>query len=292
MKRTQLRRERGVRRWLAFCCALLLLTPPLLHWTTARFQSRSDAPSADGEGETVEERGWRHRAEGLEEQLRRAHDELAVLRSAPSGERYSTVLADPLRLADPSPGRSALWVVPRQPIESGYGGCAHANGQLMGRLRPQSVIDASAGTVQIQTVLDVGFRVRFRCATDDGAIHGMLSGTGRRDAQGRPLLRVEHLSLVGDLPSNRWLMTAGGDGVYPPGLRIGKVSSSAAFGETSSGLRKLARPSESDGEHHPQRVAVPVDFDAPETFLLTVDLVARRMVRMMDADPLSLETLR
>ena len=80
-------------------------------------------------------------------------------------------------------------------------------------------IPAPLKLARVQTLLDPFFRVRFRSAEGEG----ILWGTERTDAEGRPLLEVHHLTPAGTLPGGARVHTSGEDGIYPPGVLIGEV---------------------------------------------------------------------
>ena len=162
----------------------------------------------------------------LRESNRRLQEELRVMSSiehdSRSAEktagRYRAFSLDLLSFGDPDPGRRALWVR----MDPDYGVHDDATvmyqGTLVGRLVKLPWIERVA---RVQTLADPGFRVKFLCE----GTRGILYGTGRREEDGerRPVLEARHLLPLGPLPAGAPVVTAGGDGIYPPGILIGQV---------------------------------------------------------------------
>jgi hypothetical protein len=134
--------------------------------------------------------------------------------------RYAVVVCELLPIDDPSPGRHAIWL--RWPgsaesLPSADRPAAAADGlRLAGLIRG---VVATLPVARLELPGDPSFRVKFRC----GDSLGVLRGTGRSSDDGYALLGVHHVTPLADLPVGAALLTAGGDGVYPPGLLIGRV---------------------------------------------------------------------
>ena len=182
---------------------------------------------------------------------------------APSDDfaaRFRAVGADIVGFSDPSPRRHALWlsfqprreplreveegrnVQPLAPLTGlrGHGSeiprvsCAVVSGKrLVGRLVPSP---AGFSIARVQSLRDPLFRVRFRV----GDVTGMLWGTGLADGEGHALLEVHHRTRDSEsdtravetagaglgasaLSTGVEVVTAGNDGVFPPGILIGET---------------------------------------------------------------------
>ena len=231
--------------------------------------------------------------------LRRTQNELRSLRSVASvlsgrtagpadrlAARWHAAIVEVLPFADPSPSRRALWVSlhgvelpsrtgasPWAAGVSGVGGApqdaaAVSGDRLIGRL-----VDTPSGALcgRIQTVEDPFFRVRFRI--DDTL--GVLWGTGRRTTDGRPLLEVHHRTTSSVLEAGTVLVTAGDDGIFPPGLAIGEVAQ-----ESAVAAEERAGSAEDGGGDLTLVAAYPLSSALHELVLLTDrarrDLALRR----------------
>ena len=90
---------------------------------------------------------------------------------------------------------------------------------------------------------DPGFRVKFRCGNQLGILYGgfeqtvpapgsVESGTDgaavERSGRSSIALEARHIVPLGGLPPGAAVHTAGGDGVFPPGLLIGHVAEGSA----------------------------------------------------------------
>jgi len=188
------------------------------------------APSVDAETLPLEVRDHLFQ---LENELRRAQDDLAALAAAPLPSRYRISLADVIPVSDPSSTRSAVWVLLRDPAAVSVDCAVLWRNRLLGRV--VGVFPAPP-VAKIQLLSDAGFRVRFEYVTETAGSDveaapagilrgtGVLRGTGRRDADGWPLLSIHHVAEPGDLIPGGAVFTAGEDGIYPPGLLIGTLA--------------------------------------------------------------------
>lgn len=149
---------------------------------------------------------------------------------------WRTMRADVLPLSDPSPARSSLWVKCRGGRPAPRDSAVFSGTALLGRVVRAHGILALA---QVQTLLDPAFRVRFSAAKGSG----MLRGTGREAEDGFPLLEVLHLDAGSELAPGETVFTEGHDGVYPPGLVVGRVEPEppSARGEARALVRAGAR---------------------------------------------------
>jgi hypothetical protein len=175
----------------------------------------------------------------------------------PAG-RYRAVPADAIPFSDTSPSRHVIWAVTRGgakdppqlegnvatpggaapdvfPGEVVTDTAAVSRGALVGRVIG---VYPELGLARIQTMRDPGFRVRF--STDTGT--GMLRPAGS-DRDGDLLLEPLYLSPGCELVIGTPVLTAGNDGVYPPGVVIGRV-------EGADG------PAGGDGDEDPGRLMV------------------------------------
>ncbi|MBN1443679.1 MAG: rod shape-determining protein MreC [Planctomycetes bacterium] len=203
----------------ALIAGIVFLAPAA--WNTAkRHGSPTDAPAR------LEDTREHLRETELAAEVTRLREELdaaARMRIEPAGipadaARYSAQLADVLPFADPSGLRSAIWVyLPQSPAPPEDSALVYQRA-LAGRLMRAF----PGGIAQAQTLLDRGFRVRYRC----GEQSGILAGTGRRDAQPPflPLLEAIHTTPLGALAPDALVYTSGGDGIFPAGLLIGRVA--------------------------------------------------------------------
>lgn len=210
--------------------ALALGLPPLLRiaWDSGPVRAWLRAPAAGPPpgGVTTAETA------ALREALRRARDDLQSLADVAglvgeeaAGSRYRLIAADVLSLSDPSPDRQALWI-DFHGVEPPSRPAAVVCGKLLaGRLVPSA---AGVSVARVQSLADPLFRVRFRA----GAATGILWGTGRSDAAGHPLLEVHHCGET--LAPGTPVLSAGNDGVFPPGFLIGELAGEAA-GEATRG---------------------------------------------------------
>lgn len=197
--------------------ALLLLIPPGLRLALTHF-----AP-ADSEALTVGgSEALRHEMALLRDSLRQANTSLALCNMVPLEDRYHHVPVEILPLGDPSPSRSVLWGLERGnaaiPPDSA---CVYPVWSA-GRVEAQALVGRvirthpSLGLVGVQTLLDPGFRVKFRYRDSSG----MLCGTGRHSGA-RPILEIRHLAETSTLEVGEPVFTEGNDGVYPAGALIG-----------------------------------------------------------------------
>jgi cell shape-determining protein MreC len=136
-----------------------------------------------------------------------------------------------------------------------------ADGRLLGR-----VVDAPGvvRVAQVETVADPLFRVRFRSATTQG----IAAGSGQKDAEGQALLEVEHLETSEELPLGAALFTAGGDGIYPPGVLVGEVCAAAS---EAAGGRTLVRAA--------------ADAEPPMRLFVVCDLARRELMGVVLGAP-------
>lgn len=232
---------------------LVLLLVPATWRALERRGERPDARrSLDAASAAVERDHLLESNRRLQRELRALSGIEFDLRSLESvRSRYRAFAVDVLSFVDPSPGRRALFVLldPEYRVPSD---CATTyEGALVGRLER---LPWTASVARVQSVLDPGLRVKFR----SGESRGVLHGTGRRERGGgrRPLLEVRHLVPITDLPADAPVFTAGGDGIYPPGILIGWV------GEAESGAYPLVRAAVSPEEM--EVVAVLVDMARAE----------------------------
>jgi hypothetical protein len=218
-----MRRERGgLRFFVHVLCVLLLVAPPAARLSLS---ARSRGAGAAEAGAALAQ--LEAQVDALEEQLRRAHEDLARLGGAPSSERYRVSLGDVIPVSDPSPRRGALWASLRDPERVARDSAVLWESRLVGRVRE---VYRAPGLARVATLLDADFRVRFRC----GDVSGMLHSTGRSDPRDdHPLLEIRHLSRPGELPEGEPVFTAGDDGIYPPGLRIGVLRRDPTAGTQS-----------------------------------------------------------
>lgn len=216
-------RRPGAGSWLAqLAWALLLCLPPGVRLVLGLWPR-----TVPGDPETLEA-------------LRNERDALARELSAIASEAFQPTLNDPegtwrrvpadlIPLGDPSPIRSALWVKCRGGRPAPPDSVAFAGSALLGRVvRSWSHL----ALAQVQTLLDPGFRVRFSGTKSAG----MLRGTGK-DVDGYPILEVLYLDGDCQFAPGEALYTEGRDGVYPPGLLIGRVESSPAAGGARTRVR-------------------------------------------------------
>ena len=247
-----MRRKQGGLRAIHLGCALCLAAPALLRvaefaWTASRSAGDGSTIVGDGregaategaategaategaatEGERAELKALagatlpvrlasaeRHVAV-LQEELLRAQEELRAVGAATLPGRYRTSLADAIPISDPS-SRRALWVALRDPEAVTSDGAAFWDRRLVGRVVERYEQPAVA---KIQLLNDPAFRVRFR----SGDVTGVLLGQATLSDEGDPLLKVRFVSGEG-LVVGADVVTAGDDGVYPPGLWIGQL---------------------------------------------------------------------
>ncbi len=228
-------------------CVVLLVIPPAYriarHAGHLGFLEAEVTP--DEAAEALREARLTQQA-AQEDLLRRTEAELATLeriarrmdravgtvtRAGPAARlaaRYRVSTVDVVPFCDPSPTRQTLWVALG---EGGSGALssdaavistdALASDALVGRLVESPAILPLG---RVQTLLDPHFRVRFSAVDsgEEGEVTGLLRGTERR-VDGRPLLEAFHLTSSRDLAPGTAIVTAGGDGIFPPGLVIGEV---------------------------------------------------------------------
>lgn len=141
--------------------------------------------------------------------------------------QYKLIAGRVFPLSDPSPERSVLWahLGEGQPVPEDTAAVWRQG--LVGRVTRAY---PKLAVVRVQTLLDPGFRVRFR---QDEAT-GMLWGTGRM-VKGHPVLEIRHLSDDAELKAGGAVFTDGNDGVYPEGVLIGfLVGENEGPGETEA----------------------------------------------------------
>jgi len=165
--------------------------------------------------------------------------------------RFRAYPVDVLPFGDPSSVRRGFWVaalriddgaaawtdsgltraVSSPGIELEEGAAVVFGAFVIGRL--ETLIDgAPAG--RVQTLRDPGFRVKFRC----GDVVGVLRGGAGVGNEELPLLEAHHLTPLVDLPGGAEVLTAGGDGVFPPGFLVGHV---VARDDQTSGSAPIVR---------------------------------------------------
>ncbi len=229
----------GGREGFGWVYVLVLLIPPLANLMIEYRQRLS--PNAADHDDRVQTSAAIETAT-LRQKLWEAERELALLRGwSQTQPRYHPVLADVVHRGDLSPRRAVLWV-----RGSGFAGVdsrsvAVHRGALLGRVRH---VWPEQGIAQVQSLRDPYMRVRFRY---DKA-WGFLWGTGRADAQGRPLLEIRHLSREIAFQEGEPVYTDGEDGFFPRGIMIGSLIRSAPAGE--EGAEFLVR-----GEFPPEQVS-------------------------------------
>ena len=137
-----------------------------------------------------------------------------------SRTNFRAFLTEVLPFDNPSSDRGALWLVaPAQGLTRDA--CVAFRSSLVGRLKQWPGAEMITTVRRVQTISDPGFRVRFH----SGETRGILYGTGRRETagEGRPLLEARHLTHPDSLVPGSPVVTAGDDGIYPPGVLIGWV---------------------------------------------------------------------
>ncbi|MBI4607284.1 MAG: hypothetical protein HY721_35410 [Planctomycetes bacterium] len=250
--------------------ALLLAAPPAarvgLHVARARQAAGPPDVTEAASGPRASSEALLAELAAAREDLRRARLDLD-LRGAPLPQgRYEPVLADVLPASDPSPGRSLLWAVPRGPrpvprdsaathpaVQEGGEPAPSLAGRVV-RVHPG--LGPAPPILGVQTLLDPGFRVRFRHA---GA-SGVLWGTGQA-AEGHALLELRHLTAEVDLKEGDPVFTEGQDGVYPPRLLVGSLvrRKAGAAGPERLAVRAALRVEDLT------RLVIPVDLAARAT---------------------------
>lgn len=164
-------------------------------------------------------RSLENRVASLSERLRlekKSAGRLSAL--SPWSRDYLLHVARVLPITDSSPMRESFWISASDagrlqrdmPVVTRDGVLA---GRIDGTL-------AGRPLGRVQSILDRGFRVRFR----HGDAWGFLQGTGEVDeATGRPLLDIRHLSTNVRFEAGEPVFTEGNDGRYPPGIVIGRL---------------------------------------------------------------------
>lgn len=265
-----MRRGRSNRVGLAgVALAIALLVPPLsrIAWRMPAVRERLGLPlEAPDDGTLALAESVR-----LREELRRARatvdsltETAAVVDLAGAGARiagararFRQLAADVMRFEEPSPDRDALWIVFAAQEAPAEPAAVVSGDRLVGRLVPSPLGQRVA---RVQTLRDPLVRVRFRSqsAIDDPSAGGggtdealgILWGTGQVDGDGRALLEVHHPTATAALVAGARIVTAGDDGVYPPGLLIGEIvepggdGAARADGGGKARVRAAARPLE------------------------------------------------
>jgi len=254
--------------------AVLLLLPPGLRLALTHLAPVDNEALTAGELETL-----RLQLAVARDKLRQAGTDLALCRMAPLEDRYRNIPVEILPLGDPAPSRSVLWGRERGdeavPPDSA---CVYPLWKD-GRVEAQALVGRVVRTyprmslVTVQTLLDPGFRVRFR---HQGA-SGMLCGTGR-SSSARPILEIRHLREANALEAGDAVFTEGNDGVYPSGALIGYLerrehgdySEQGAYGEKGG-----AAASTGGSRHFVVRAAL--SARELRTLACVVDLSGRRL---------------
>jgi cell shape-determining protein MreC len=130
--------------------------------------------------------------------------------------QYRLVAGKVLPVSDPSPERSILWVHVGEGLPAPEDTAAVWGKALVGRVYRAY---GRLPLLRVQTLLDPGFRVRFR--HQEAA--GMLWGTGRK-WKGHPVLEIRHLAESAELKPGEPVFTDGNDGIYPEGILIGHLA--------------------------------------------------------------------
>ena len=180
-------------------------------------------------------------AEKLQADLDATRDSLRVLQAELESSRrvlfdprFSSVPAQIVPLNDASARRSSLWLTCRQagtvrkndavvlPLSEAEAGSGSApSGDTVGTTALAGRVAKVFGGGRIvlaQSLLDASFRVRFR----HGGVSGMLHGTGRT-LRGAPVLELRHVAPEIELREGEPVFTWGEDGLYPPGVLIGRL---------------------------------------------------------------------
>jgi cell shape-determining protein MreC len=230
-------RGRAGGQGLGLLLPLLLLAPPAVNLLRESRRASGAAPAADPSAPTRD-----LQLDSLRQLLAEKDRELERVRGyAQSQPRYFPVLAHTVPLvSDPSPARSALWLWGTGLESASAGAPAAYRGALIGRVER---VWPERGLARLQTLRDEYFRVRFRWRE----VRGFLGGMGKTDAQGRPLLEIQHLSVEAAFREGERVFTDGDDGLYPRDLPIGTLVRSELDG--SGGERFLVR-----AEWAPERV--------------------------------------
>ena len=229
-----MRRERSPLRCGHLLLAFLLCLPPGLR-LGLHFWKR---PSA-GDGASAPERP--DTGEAALDELRRIEGARRLPTLDDPEGRYHLVPADVLPVNDPSGRRSALWVVARgsQNVPVDTAAVWHDETSPHGELAGRATRELSPTRLaRVQTILDPGFRVRFR---HEGA-SGMLFGTGR-EHEGHPILELKYVVNGDQLDEGEPVFTEGGDGVYPPSVLIGHLRRAADCGGRPEEERLVVRAS-------------------------------------------------
>lgn len=209
---------------MAFLVALLF-APPLVNILIRDYWLETRSGSDGSESEADELRRLRVELANLRQRMEREGRESRVLAAWDSS--YDPVLARVLRLGDATPQRHSFLIVLQKNIGGQEDFVVVSDGALVGRVKeflPGSSI------ARVQSILDREFIVRFRY----GDSWGFLRGTGRTDgATGRPILQVElkgqpEIPFQEDTP-----VFTDGDGLFPPDILIGHVSS-APLGDSEA----------------------------------------------------------
>jgi len=142
----------------------------------------------------------------------------------PADGRYRLVPGSVLPFNDPSGGRSALWMSLREKATIPVDTAAVFEKSLVGRV---TGTDKLFPITRVQSLLDPAFRIRFR--QPEREAEGMLWGTGK-SFRGLPILEIRHLSQTTEFEGGEAIFTDGKDGLYPPDLLIGYVTTGGECG--------------------------------------------------------------
>jgi len=202
-----------------FLLAAVFLLPPGLRLVLTLLAPGDNEGQRTGQNETL-----RFELSVARDKLRQRTSDLALSAMAPVADGYHNIFVEILPLGDPAPSRSIVWArvrgdqaVPSDsacvyPLWKDGGVEAQALAGRVVRTYPR------VSLVAVQTLLDPGFRVKFR---HRGA-SGMLCGTGRSSSS-HPILEIRHLREETALEPGDAVFTQGDDGVYPSGALIGYV---------------------------------------------------------------------
>ena len=202
----------------------LLLLPPLgnMAWEFHRSRTQGKDEGADGILRDAADLivGASYRQDILDLQQK-----LDALQPWSQGRepRFRPVQAELVRVADPSPKRSAFLVwTDRDSLGAATIRTPVVNTKLQTLVGRLERIWPDLRLARVQTVQDRFFRVRFRYGKDlEG--WGFLGGTGLADGDGRPLLEIRHLGIEVALQEGDPVVTDGNDGVFPAGIPIGTL---------------------------------------------------------------------
>jgi rod shape-determining protein MreC len=164
----------------------------------------------------ADNRRLRLEAEELEARIQLLQEDLAALREG--SDLLSTVagfegdaVVGRCVFRDPVRGRLEILVagphtIPRDTPVLGAGGLVGRVVESRGHHSWIELLTHPAAATAVQT--------------PDGSLQGLATGTGRPD-----LLQVHYIPRAADLVQGVTLVTSGADGVYPPGVPVGTVSS-------------------------------------------------------------------